>query len=192
MKLPILIFFMIFFSSVCSAQNDWEKLSDSMAIVSRTKADRVLENFDTVETSKLLYSLEDRYFYHVIRDSAYYKEYYIVLDSLGLIDKVRPVIFEVKTRKQRRQHEEYRRFLSKVEPIFDLSKYHTDFITRIPDAKIVSGKPSYFVVKGPNNNRYGEYSLSSLTVPTPIDSNLWVYLVRRLSEEVARDMKATQ
>lgn len=116
-----------------------------MAMVSRTKAERVLQHFDTIVAPKILYSLGNS-FYVIIKDTLCYKEYYVALDSLGGIDKIHLVKAETKTRKQRRQEEQYRELLAKAEPIFDLSKYHTDYITSMPDAKMVSGKPSYFVV----------------------------------------------
>jgi hypothetical protein len=191
MKIAYSIILMLCFSLVCKAQEDWEKISDSMAMVSRTKADAVLKHFDTTQASKILYSLEDKYFYLIIKDTPCYKEYFVALDSLGEIDIIRSVKIETKTKKLWKQQEQYRKLLSEAEPIFDLSRYHTDFITRIPDAKMVAGKSSYFVVKGIDGKRYGEYSLSSVAVPLPINTSLWAYLVRKLSDEAARDIRAS-
>jgi len=116
-------------------------------MISRAKADMVLQHFDTVQAPKLLYSMEDRYFYLIIKDSPCHKEYYVALDSLGDIRKINLVKAETKTRKQLKQQEQYRKLLSEAEPVFDLSRYHTNFITRMPDAKYIRGVPSYFVVK---------------------------------------------
>lgn len=191
MKTAYSIILILCFSLVCKAQNERETVSDTMAMVSRAKADTVLKYFDTIEAPKILYSLEDKYYYLIIKDTPCYKEYYVALDSLSRISKILPIKVEEKNRKQRKQQEQYRKLLSEAEPIFDLSKYHTNLITRIPDAKMVAGKPSYFVVKDIDGKRYGEYSLSSVTAPLPINTNLWAYLVRKLSDEVARDNKAT-
>lgn len=180
---------MLCLSLVCQAQEDWEKVSDSMAMVSRAKADAVLQHFDTVQAPKLLYSLDNRDFYLIIKDTLCYKEYYVAIDSLGSIDKIRPVKAETKTRKQRKQQEQYRKLLSEAEPIFDLNKYHTDFVTKMPEAKMVAGRASYFVVKGIDSKRYGEYRLAAVTSPSPINASLWVYLIRRLSDEVYKDNK---
>lgn len=190
MKTAFSIILILCFSHICKAQEDWKKTTDSTAIVSRTKADEVLKHFDTIPAPMILYSLEDKYYYLIIKDTSCYKEYYVALDSLGGVDKMRFVKAETKIMKQRRQEEQYRNLLLEAEPIFDLSKYHTDFITNVPDAKMMSGKPSYFVVKDIDGKRYGEYRLSAATAPLPINVNLWAYLIRRLSDEVAKDNKA--
>jgi len=187
MKAAYSIILMLCFPLVCKAQEDRGNIADSMAMVSRTKADKVLQHFDTIIAPKLLYSLDNKDFYVIIKSNPCYQEYYVALDSLGRTDKIRPVKAETKTRKQRKQQEQYRQLLSEAEPIFDLSKYHKEFITTVPDAKMVAGKPSYFVVKDIDGKRYGEYSLSSLTAPLPINIYLWAYLFRKLLDEVARD-----
>lgn len=76
---------MLCFSLVCQAQEDWERKSDSTAMVSRAKADAVLQHFDTIQVPKLLYSLDNKDFYLIIKDTLCYKEYYVTLDSLGSI-----------------------------------------------------------------------------------------------------------
>ncbi len=187
MKTAYSIILILCFSLVCKAQEARENIADSMAMVSRAKADAVLKIFDTILAPKILYSLEDRYYYLIIEDTPCYKEYYVALDNIGEIDKIRLVKARTKTRKQRKQQEQYRKLLSEAQPIFDLSKYHMELITKVPNAKMVAGKPSYFVVKDIDSKRYGEYSLSSLTAPLPINASLWLYLVRKLLDEVARD-----
>ena len=54
---------MLCFSLVCKAQEDRGNIADSMAMVSRTKADKVLQHFDTIIAPKLLYSLDNKDFY---------------------------------------------------------------------------------------------------------------------------------
>ncbi len=178
---------MLCFSVVCKAQEGKESIPNRMAMFSRAKADAVLKNFDTLQAPKILYSLEDRYYYLIIKDTPLNKEYYVALDSLGGIDKINLAKEETKTRKKQKQ---YRKLLSEAKPIFDLSIYHTGLITKLPDAKMAAGRLSYFVVKDINGKRYGEYSLSAITAPLPIDTNLWAYLVRNLSDELAKDSKA--
>lgn len=163
MKTVCLVILMLCFSLVCEAQSNWEKLSDTLAMNSRAKADKVLSHFDTIQVPKILYSIEDKYYYLIIEEAPCYKEYYVAIDSLGGIDKLRLVKAETESRKQ---WEQYSELLSQAEPIFDLSRYNTDFITKMPDAKMVSGKPSYFVIKDIDGQRYGEFSLSSITLPT--------------------------
>ena len=171
---------------VCKAQEDRENIADSMTIVSRTKADKVLLQFNTIAAPKLLYSLDNKVFYVIIKSNPSYQEYYVTLDSLGRIDKMRLIKVEIKTKKQRKQQEQYRQLLSEAEPIFDLNKYHTNFITKMPNAKYTSGRYSYFVVKDIDGKRYGEYRLSAVTSPSPINTNLWLYIIRRLSDEISK------
>lgn len=186
------ILIILCFSILSKAQNDWEIISDSLAMVSRTKADEVLKHFDTIRASKILYALEDKYYYLIIQDTPCYREFFISFDSIGVISKVRPVVVQVKTWKQRKQQKQYRELLLQAEPIFDISKYHTGIITRITVAKIVEGKPSYFVMVDVDNKRYGEYSLSAISMPLPVNTSLWVYLVRRLSDEIALELETPQ
>lgn len=184
-KVYILILFIVSFAEH-NAQTIWEKKRDSLALISRNKADKVLEQFSQINYPKLLYSMEDKYYYLIIGDIPY-KEYYIELDDIGNINKVRCIkSLQPKNRKQRKLQKQYQKLLAEAEPVFDLNRYHTEFITKIPDAKIVSGGLSYFVLKDIDGKRYGEYYLSSITLPLPINSNLWVYLIRRLSNEITQ------
>ena len=37
------------------------------------------------------------------------------------------------------------------------------------------------------NKRFGEYCLSSFTLPIPIDGELFAYLIKHLSNEIAKN-----
>lgn len=50
----------------------------------------------------------------------------------------------------------------------------------MPNATFIAGVPSYFVMKDENDKKYGEYSLSSMTFPCPINPILWICLNRKL------------
>lgn len=179
---------MIFFSIVLNAQNISEiKPSDSAGLVSRSFADNVLSKLDTIKAPKILYSLDNRYFYVIIKDNPY-REFYVVLDGNN-VSKVEPVIAELKTRKQRKQNKQYCKLLSKAEPLFNFSKYNMGFITKMPQATSISGRESYFVLKDIDGKRYGEYNLSSVTTPLPINMYLWTYLAKRLSDQMGKDIK---
>lgn len=179
MKRLLSIFPMLFASFFCRAQSESElvEISDSLAMSSRSMADQVLSHFDTSRGVKLLYSLRNTDYYIVIREENKYKEYYVAVDSLGHIKEVRTLRSKKKDRK----------VLTKA---FDLDKYHRELISRMPNATYVRGEPSYFVVKDESGKRYGEYSLSSLTLPNPIDGKVYGYLIRRLAEESAKHKKA--
>ena len=76
MKMLYLIILLMFFSFVCEAK-DKESISDSIEIVSQIKADKVLSAFDSIKAAKLLYSIEDKYYYVIIQVSTlYYKEFF--------------------------------------------------------------------------------------------------------------------
>lgn len=176
MKKFILSFLVLCFSFSCKAQSNWEKVSDSLAMVSRVKADEVLMYFDTLKSPKLLYSVLDKDYYVLVKDEEKkYKEYYITTDSLGKITEVR---FLERTKRKNKE-------LSRLNP-FELQKYRSGFITNMPDAEYVRGYSSYFVVKDESGERYGEFCLSSFTLPMPIDGKLYGYLVRRLSEQIEK------
>lgn len=182
---------MLCFSLVCKAQdNNWKKTSDSLVMTSRAKADEIFTYFDTIRVSKLLYSLEDRYFYLIINDTPCYKEYYIALDSSGKVN-IHQIGTGRENKKQRKQQKKYHKLLAELEP-FNLSQYHTNYITDVPNAKFVRGKTSYFVVKDVNGKRYGEYCLPVFTLPLPIDGKLAGYLMKRLSDEIIRYNKAVK
>jgi hypothetical protein len=182
MKESYSIILILFFSFVSKAQENWERATDSMAMFSRNKALMVLNHFDTINAPKILYSLENKYFYLIIKGVPLYKEYYIMLDSSNNIEKIYLVKAKDKIKKRQKQ---YKKLLLKAEPIFDLNKYHTNFVTSVPNAKIAAGRQSYFVIQDVDKKRYGEYSLSTITTPLPIDINLWAYLVQKLSNEMA-------
>ena len=67
MKAAYSIILMLCFSLVCKAQEDRGNIADSMAMVSRTKADKVLQLFDTIVAPKLLYSLDNKYFTSLLK-----------------------------------------------------------------------------------------------------------------------------
>lgn len=183
-KLYIYILYLLSFAEY-NSQTIWEKKTDSLALISRNKADNILEQFSQINYPKLLYSMEDKYYYLIIGDIPY-KEYYIELDDIGNINKVRFLkVTGGKSRKQKKQQKQYHKLILQAEPIFDLNRYHTNFITKISEAKYLNGKNTYFVIKDIDGKRYGEYRLSAITLPLPINSSLWAYLIRRLSSEIA-------
>ena len=170
MKLIYSIILLVCYSFVSNAQNP---TFDSILINSRLKADIVLKYFDTIKTPKLIYSLEDKYFYLIIKDTVY-KEYYVDINDLGKINKMYLISTEIKSRKQKKKHKEYQKLLSKAEPIFDLSKYSKKTISSMPNAKVISGKPSYFVLRSVEGERYGEFGnvsevLIEFTMPAKVE-----------------------
>ncbi len=190
MRKIVIVCFILGIACFCFAQNDWKRISDSLSLKSRAKADIVLSMFDTLYGKKILYSLQDRYYYIVFQLQNSYKECVIEIDSICNVVNIEELdsnkkIKDLKTkrgyskngRKLLKQLEEDRQT---IRDAFDISQYSTEFITSMPNATFIAGVPSYFVMKDENDKRYGEYSLSSMTFPCPINPILWIYLNRKL------------
>lgn len=190
MRKIVIVCFILGIACFCFAQNDWKRISDSLSLESRAKADIVLSMFDTLYGKKILYSLQDRYYYIVFQLQNSYKECVIEIDSICNVVNIEELdsnkkIKDLKTkrgyskngRKLLKQLEEDRQT---IRDAFDISQYSTEFITSMPNATFIAGVPSYFVMKDENDKRYGEYSLSSMTFPCPINPILWIYLNRKL------------
>lgn len=176
------------------AQSDWKSISDSLALESRAKADILLSKFDTISGEKILYSLQDRDYYLIFKQDSCFKEYAVKVDDVCNILSIKEVekdkeIEELKAKRflSRGSRKQLKRLLEErqmVKDAFDASQYSPEFRTSMPNATYVAGVPSYFVMKDENDKRYGEYSLSSITTPCPINPDLWAYLIRTLSENM--------
>ena len=66
---------------------------------------------------------------------------------------------------------------------FNVNSYKSDFVTRVNNPTVDQGNPSYFVLKDVDGKRYGEYSLSVIIKPLPIDKHLYIYLLTTLLKE---------
>lgn len=177
MKNIIVILF--FLSSItCIAQEETiKKKADSLSYVSRAKADLILSHFDSIRTEKILYSISDEQYYVILKDGCCYREYYIHTDSAG----------NIKDQRTAKTSKKNKKLLAKA---FNLDNYHKEFVTRANNPTVVQGNPSYFVVKDIDGKRYGEYSLSTITVPVPIDKQVYNYLLTRLLRESTKNSKA--
>ncbi len=174
MKATITLLSILFFSQYFFAQQNFKSKRDSVALESRLKADKLLSSLKLSKAPKLLFSIDNQYYYIIIKTSnTVYNEVFVRTTKSGDILESRNLNSCRKDRK----------FLLKVNP-FDYSKYNTSLITEVLDAKYIEGKPSYFVIENEKLQRYGEFSLSTFTIPSPIDGNLYGYLIRKLSEEI--------
>ena len=192
MKQILFICLLLHFSCLCFAQSDWKSQSDSMALQSRYKADIVLSHFNTLSGKKMLYSLQDREYIVIIQFGDDYKCFVLSMNNDCSISQIKEVNTNLecevllkqkfpprKKRKCLKQFQEERQairdaFILDDKPIFSCITF--------PEAVYVAGVPSYFVIKDEHNIRYCEYCFSSLTAPCPISPNLYVYLLRTLSE----------
>jgi hypothetical protein len=172
-KIKIILPLLLIFISSCQAQQK-EDTIDTLALVSRGKADKVLTQFDSLDGARILYSLKDEHYYVIIQNKNKFQEYYVYLDSGGRLGEIQLI-------ESRREN---KKTLSKA---FESHKYHSYFKTDMPEATYVRGVPSYFVMKGNDGKRYGEYCLSSLTLPPPIEGEIYAYLITRLSEVMSSE-----
>ncbi|MFV0290629.1 MAG: hypothetical protein ACK5IJ_06995 [Mangrovibacterium sp.] len=142
----------------------------------RIRADNVFSEFKVFDSSRLLYikelSEKDLYSCYAaieIKAKDEYVEFFLILDSLGVVRKV----FYVKNT------EESKKYLQKL---FLLKKYHKKYVKSVPNATNEIGPVTYFAIKDSSDNRYGEFCLLQLTEPNPIDYRLYVYLIEREAE----------
>lgn len=169
-------------------------MADSLGLENRIKADIVLSKLDATGGRKILYSLQGRYYLIIIEEKSCFKEYVINVDDLCNVLEIKEIdndkkIHELKAKRVLSKNEKKRLkdMLNNrqiVKEAFDTSQYNTGFITSIPDVTWVAGVPSYFVMKDENDKRYGEFSLSSLTIPCPINPKLWSFLIREVLENI--------
>ncbi len=162
------------------------QIRDSIARVSRAKADAVLENFDTIQGKKILYNLKDKDYYIIIQTNGNYHEYIVATDSIGNISNCRKMgndILIKKLESKKCLSKKKRKILERLKQnreiiinSFDISQYSTDLITMMPSEHDLTDTHSYFVLKDENCNRYGEYSRNVLTKPSAINEDLEIYL----------------
>ncbi len=180
-----IILFLIFINQFLFVFAQEKSLSniDSVALASRNSAEIVLDSFKKIETPKLLFSIQDKYYYILIKNNNCYHEYFACLTNCNVVDTLRVFDLE-KNNNHLIQKKLYKKILNSAEPIFDYERYHSGYITSVTNATCLSGQYCYFVIKDLNGNRYGEFRLPILTFPSPINWNLLLYLIRRLSEQI--------
>ena len=192
------IAFLLCVTCVSNAQIDWTLYSDSLALESRSKADKVLSSFDSLLGKKLLFSIDDKDYYIIIQTKDHFNEFYVKIDSSRVVickevgsderlDK------EIKKLQAKFFLTKRKRLLLKrlvenehiIDTAFDLKQYQMGLITSVPDATIIRGPLSYFVIKDEDSISYGEYHLEVFTLPCPINPSLWAYLFRELINIIA-------
>ena len=192
MKRVITIYLSLFIASFCFAQNNWRVTIDSLALESRSKADLILAAFDSLPGKKILFSLQNRDYHLIIQLNNGYKEYIVKTDNFCNIITFLEIENEktietlkkkrILSRKNRRKLKQLQDSIQMLSDAFDINQYNTDFTTSVPNATYIGGVSSYFVLKDEKNNRYGEYCLSSLTAPCPINPSLWLYLINAIMD----------
>ncbi|MCX6313616.1 MAG: hypothetical protein NTX08_02630 [Sphingobacteriales bacterium] len=173
-----IIIFSLFLSAIsCEAQNEVQKRKiDSLAYLSRAKADAILGTFDKIKTAKVLFSISDEFYFVILKESNHFEEYYFHTDSVG----------DIKVKHNSRTPKKYHKLLIKA---FNFCNYKNDFVTRVLNPKESNVNLSYFVLKDEDGRRFGEYSLLVITVPYPIDIQFHSYLLKSLLSEYSNEAK---
>lgn len=190
----IILYFALVAASFCFAQyGETTKLSYSLN-ESRAKADTVLSRFEAISGRKMAYSLKNEDYYIIIHSDSAYKEYVVSIDSACHIVSMKKIdhdsiIENLKAKrhlsgKQRKELKRLEADRQMLKEAFYMEQYNTDPITDVPNATYMDGVPSYFVIKDEYDNRYGEYCLSSIIIPSLINPDLWIYLTRELVENI--------
>lgn len=166
----IIVILLLIYSKIFYCQN--LQHADS---ISRAKADIVLSYFESTNVSKLLYSIDDKYFYVLLKKESSLMEFVIVLDSFGNICALK------EPTKLSRQD---KKLLKETEP-FVLINYDTNYITAVSNVEdFTFGHLAYFVIKDDVGKRFGEFRSFMPTANAPIDLKLWGYIIRKISEQL--------
>ena len=192
-RIIILCFALVTANSCFAQYGETTRLSYSLN-ESRAKADIVLSKFEIISGRKMVYSLKNEHYYIIIHSDSAYNEYVVSIDSACNIVSMKKIdhdsiIDRLKVKKHisRKQRKELKRLETDrqmLKDAFNMKQYNTGPITNAPNATYMAGVPSYFVIKDEYDNRYGEYCLSSITIPCPINPDLWIYLTRELVENI--------
>lgn len=190
MKRTLITFLLYFIYCTCFAQEKYKEHADSCGLVSRNKADKVLTSLNLDHSRILLYSISDKEYYIIQQQEQNFKEVFVLVDSISSILSIKEIDHVQDIRnlrlKRRLSNKDKKRLRNLIKDrkllseSFETDRYHTEFITTYPTATYLEGVPSYFVLKDELNNRFGECRFFTLTVPCPIDPNLWVYLMREI------------
>ncbi len=190
MKKNFCFLFLFCCSCCCIAQDRWEEISDSLKLVSRNKAEIILSHFDTIPEKKMLYSLLDKDYYIIISNKdTIYREFYISTDSLFVINEFREINTHLTSKKYKskfKKRKELKRLKEEYEAIikaFHSCDCKSDSIYK-DEATYISGISSYFLLIDKNKKICQEHQFYSLTLPPPINPNLWIYLLRGLSTQI--------
>ena len=163
-------------------------------LASRERADTVLAMFDYIKEAKLLFSINNSYFYIIIDDPVNYKEVYVFFrnNKINRIHFIKNKYGIIKTKYEKELLYYRKNHLSKTNP-FNFEQYHSGFLTDINAATAYLGhnygQPAYFVVKDKYGNRYGEVGLYSFVFGKNMDRNLIWYLNMRLGTEMFKKRK---
>ena len=179
MKKIALIIYVLLTSILCFGQ-DTEL--DKTFLNSRNSADSILRHFSEIKGPKMLYSINDIYYYVIIKSGIDdFQEYYVKKDSSNvLINKVSNVFLEKKVKRKTKKY--YSDVKNEIIKTFTLGS-SLDFTSSISNARFnfCDSKTIYYVLKDENGNNHDEIKLSledSLKIFNPI---LSTYFIKQLA-----------
>jgi len=166
------IYILLLFFINCSSQKQLQK------ILSREKLSKILINeFPQTKDRLLVYSIDDKWYLIIENRTSIYKEYYIKIEKgevlkreIGNINK--PDLM--------------------LDNAFNLSNYKYGYVDFSSDEykyyKLSQGNKTYFCLFE-NGDYYGEFNLSVIVDPIPIEKKLNEYLIKKIFKEISIDNK---
>ncbi|AMR42939.1 hypothetical protein [Elizabethkingia anophelis] len=170
----IFFYFLLFLFTNCASQ------TQSLKNTSREHLQKIMnEEFSNrVNNKTLVYAVDDKWYLIIDDKGSYYEEFYIKADGNKIIKEKLDKINKPN---------------SMLDNAFDLSNYKYDYIDFSSDGykdyKLAQGNKTYFCVID-KEKYHGEFNLSVIVDPIPIDKNLNKYLMTKLFKEISNN-KAT-
>lgn len=169
------------------------EISKFRGLFMRDLVDSILHEFDSIPVPKIFYACVDKDHlslvscYVILDMDTCYDEYFVAIDSLNSIAIIKSFnVFEsqyinsfTKDEVQETLYNRGLEVLSQAEPIFDLKRYHNEFVTHIPYVGNYGYRSMYFVLKDIENKRYGEFYLDSSVALQKMNTDLLLYMVFR-------------
>lgn len=165
----IFVCFLLFLFTNCASQ------TQSARNISREYLQKILKNefSNRVNNKLLVYAVADKWYLIIDDKGSYYEEFYIKYDQdntflkkIGKVNKPNLIL----------------------DTAFDISNYKYDYIDfaseEYKDYKFAQGNKTYFCIIN-EKKYYGEFNLSVIVDPIPIDKNLNKYLMTKLFKEIS-------
>jgi hypothetical protein len=169
MKTILLLYISLLLSSFTFFES-----KQSLENISRKKAAYVTESTNLKNTLKdkptLLFSINDKWYYLVVKNQGELYEYLAILDSKNQLEYLESCIIE-----------NPKDFLVNA---FSKELYRKEFTDLNAEFykdgyEISNGNPTYFYFKDKEGKLYGESKLTTIINPIPIDSKLYYHMLMK-------------
>ena len=161
------VLFLLFLFCSCSAQQNLQQTSN------RNKSEEILGNKFRDNDNSLIFSISSKWYLVIIKNQNEYKEYFVKADSNNNV--------EVKLVDSKKN-------LDVLNKVFNINNYPVNFVNfnseeHQKDNKSAQGNLTYFLLKDGKNVR--EFESSVVVDPSPIDKEIYYYLVTKLLKEIS-------